>query len=260
MTTPKISAVIIAYNEEAAIARTLASVAWCDEITVVDSCSTDRTVEVCRRHGAAVFERPFTGYGEQKRFAVSKASNDWVLSIDADEEVSEKLRDEIRSYFAGGEVGCEGFSMPIILVFCGRALRHYGRRERPKLRLFNRRCGNFNLKKVHESVELAGTIRRLRGEILHYSYDDISDYFRKFNSYTSAAAREYLDKGRPPSKMQVYLRFPLEFVKSYVLHLSFMDGYPGFVWSIFSAMYPVVKYAKLLELDRRRREVSKASR
>jgi glycosyltransferase involved in cell wall biosynthesis len=244
----KISAVIITLNEQSGIAKTLQSLAWCDEIVVVDSGSTDATVKICERFGCRVFYNPFTGYGEQKHFAVGQAKNDWVLSVDADEVVTESLRDEILSCFSHATVSCTGFYTPISLVFLGRLMRFGGQYAQPKLRLFNRRYGNFNLRRVHESVELTGGIRPLKHHILHESYENLADYFHKFNHYTSLASQDLFHKRKPPSRVQIFLRLPLDFIKTYFVRGCCLDGYAGFVWSLFSAFYPVVKYAKLEEL------------
>lgn len=241
-----ISAVLITLNNEAVIASTLAALQWCEEILVVDSGSTDRTLAIAEQYGCRILHRDFDGYGTQKNFAVNQATHNWVFSIDADEVVSDELRQEIAQIF-NKPIDFQGFYVPISLVFLGKLLRFGGEYKMLHLRLFNRQFGNFNLKIVHEGVELPGKIGTLQNQVLHDSYASIEAYFDKFNRYTTQGAELLLNRGKGRSQWQVFLRLPLTFLKIYVLKLGFLDGYPGFVWAIFSAMYPVVKYAKLNE-------------
>jgi len=244
----KISAVIITHNEEKRIEQTLKSVLWCDEIVIVDSGSSDRTIDLCKQYGCRVLYRKFDGYGPQKIFAVANATNDWILSIDADESISENLKNEIQSQLNKTSENYSGYYMPIALIFQGKKLKFGGSRIKKKLRLFNKKKGNFNDNKVHESVEISGPVLQLKNEILHNSYLTIYDYFQKFNDYTETAALELLHKKKSCSKIAVYSRFPFEFTKRFFFQLGALDGYHGFLWSIFCSMYPVVKYAKLREL------------
>jgi glycosyltransferase involved in cell wall biosynthesis len=246
----KISAVIITFNEEHSIERALRSLDFCDEIVVADSGSTDATVVVCEKYKCRVFTRPFDGYGPYKQFAVSKASNDWVLSIDTDEVVSGELKREIVSLFSAGAPPALGYYIPRTLVFLGRLLRFGGEYRKKHLRLFNRNAGAFTDEKVHEKVCVSGKTDSLKNQILHYSYDSICDYFEKFNRYTTAAAQSLFERKKKASALNVMARFPLTFIKIYFIKGCFLDGYAGFIWALFSSMYPVVKYAKLHELYR----------
>lgn len=243
----KISVVLITLNEEKVIERTLQALQWCNEIVVVDSGSTDRTVAICQQYGCQVFYRKFDGYGPQKRFAVTKASHDWVLSMDADEIIPDELRNEIQSHLRT-EPPVQGFLLPRSLVFMNKLLRFGGQYKSPVLRLFNHRFGNFNENRVHEGIELNGKTLTLKNHMLHYSYDSIKDYFDRFNVYTSAGATELYKRRKRSSKFHIFIRFPASFFSIYFLKGCVFDGYPGFVWSLFSAFYPVVKYIKLREL------------
>jgi len=245
----KISAVIITKNSERLIADVLKSIQWCDEIVIVDSGSADNTLEICKKYNCQIFHREFNGFGEQKNFAVNQASNDWILSIDADEIITDELREEIKFRLADDTEKYSGYYIPINLFFFGKLLNFGGSKIKRKLRLFNKKYGNFNLNKVHESVELSfGKIGQLKNKMLHYSYASISDYFVKFNSYTDIAAEELLKKNKFKNFCAIVIRFPVEFLKRYILQLGILDGRAGFVWCLFCAFYPVVKYLKLYEL------------
>lgn len=248
-----ISAVIITFNEERRIRATLQALDFCNEIVVVDSGSTDNTVAICKEFNCTVFTRPFDGYGTQKMYAVSKASNDWVLALDADEVVSHELKQEIVSVLKKDPGGVTGFYLPISLVFLGKLLRHGGEYKKRHLRLFSRSAGTFTNDAVHEHAEIAGQKANLSHHILHYSYDSISDYLQKFNSYTSAAADALFAKNRTVSALSTALRFPLVFFRIYIIRGCLFDGFPGFLWSLFSSLYPVVKFSKLLEKQAARR-------
>lgn len=253
MADTRVSAVLITRNAERLLETVLDALRWCDEIVVVDSGSTDATIDIARQASARVLHRDFDGYGPQKAFAVEQARNPWVLVVDADEVVTPELRDEIQTALSRAERGgstFRGFEVPISLVFLGRLMRHGGEYRMPHLRLFDKRHGNYNQNRVHERVELHEPVGRLQNHILHDSYGSIEAYFDKFNSYTTAGARDLLARGKQASVGMIMLRFPLTFIRQYFIRGHVLNGYPGFIWSMFSAMYPVVKYAKLRELRR----------
>ncbi len=249
-----VSAVFIVRDEEVNLPRALESIRWCDDVVVVDSGSTDHTMDVCRRFGARVFQLDFDGFGRQKQYAVGQAKNDWILSLDADEVVTPELAAEIQDLVTAGGITYAGFWIPRSLVFLGSLLRHGGEYRKPVLRLFNRTKGSFNQARIHESVQVAGPTTTLRGEILHYSYKSIHEYFQKFNRYTSLAADDLHQRGKEASGWKIILRFPFEFVRIYIIRGLLLDGYRGFMWALFSSFYPVVKYMKLRELNREAEE------
>jgi glycosyltransferase involved in cell wall biosynthesis len=250
----KISVTVITLNEEANILRTLESVkSFADEIVVVDSYSTDNTARICLDFGCKVIQRKFDGYGATKQFAVDQAANDWIFSIDADEEVSAELQHEIRSMFANRpdkseNLNCDAFRVPRVLHFMGRIMKHSGVGEELLLRLFNRTRCRFTTVAVHESVETEGNIGKLRGRLVHYSYRDISHHIEKLNGYTSLAASDYRKKGKHYTKAWAALKFPVSFFTFYILKGGFMDGYPGFMWSFLAGVYGTLKVAKTIEL------------
>jgi glycosyltransferase involved in cell wall biosynthesis len=250
---PPISAVVITFDSARLLSAVLSALSWCDEIVVVDSGSSDRTLEIAREHGARIIPRAFDGFGPQKAFAVQEARNPWVLVVDSDEVVTDALREEIRLAVHDADAGktpFRGFEIPISLIFLGRLMRFGGEYKMPHLRLFDKRYGNYNAARVHENVVLNGPVGRLENHMLHDSYGSIHEYFVKFNRYTTAGALELRDGNGNGSGAvaNVVFRLPLTFLKEYVVKRNFLNGYPGFVWSLFSGMYPVVKYAKLREL------------
>jgi glycosyltransferase involved in cell wall biosynthesis len=250
---PPVSAVLITRDAERLLGEVLAALAWCEEILVVDSGSRDRTLEIAAGAGARVLSHDFEGYGPQKAWAVTQAKHDWVLVVDADEIVTPELRREIEQRLERDAGAFAGYEIPISLVFLGRLMRHGAEYKMRHLRLYDRRRGNYNQNRVHERVELAGPVAPLGEHILHDSYGSIEEYFEKFNHYTTAGARDLHSRGKTAGVATVVLRFPTTFIRQYFLRGHVLNGYPGFVWSLFSAFYPVVKYVKLREADRSRR-------
>lgn len=246
--TTAISAVMITYNSERVLAEVLRALSWCDEIVVVDSGSTDQTIAIATSFGCRVMHRDFDGFGTQKGFAVRQAHNDWVFVVDCDEVVTPALRDEILAR-VGTEPDIAGYKVPISLVFLNQLMRYGGEYKMRHLRLFNRRYGTYNVNRVHEDVLLNGKVANLKHHCLHYSYASIHEYFEKFNRYTTAGAQDLSVRGKQTSIAKIAFRMPFSFVREYVVKRNVLNGYPGFMWSLFSAMYPVVKYAKLREMN-----------
>lgn len=246
---PSISAVIIARNEEARIGACLDSLkSFASEIVVVDSMSADNTAEVCRQRGCVVFQRAFDGYGRQKQFAVDQAANDWVISVDADEILSEKLQEELKQLSGFPELPFDAYEIPFSLVYMGRVMKHSGLGNETHLRLFDRRKGRFTTTPVHEGVVTTGSTGRLKNRILHYSYRDISHHLEKLNIYTSQAAEGLLEKGKTYSRIAPALKFPFSFLSVYLFRRGFLDGYAGFIWSWMAALHASLKIAKTIEL------------
>ncbi len=241
----KISCVIITLNEEENLKKSLPALSWCDEIVVVDSGSTDKTLDVCREFNCKTFNREFDGYGSQKRFAVSKAENDWILSIDADEIVTEELQKEIINELSNEEIPYAGFQIPRTLYFLGKRFNHGRENKDFHLRLFNKNYGNYTDDNVHDRIVVNGKIKKLKNELLHYSYSSIHQYFEKFNSYTTKAAEALYKQGKKKSIGVIVISFPFYFIKSYFLKGNWLNGFQGFIWALFSSLYPVVKYFKL---------------
>lgn len=245
----RLSVAIITLNEEASLPRTLDSVAWCDDVVVVDSGSRDRTVEIASaRPNCRVIRQDFLGYGRQKRVAVEAAANDWVLSIDADEVLDARLQATLQEWSRQPPGDRTAYWLTRQLNFMGRTFRH-GKESRDRIiRLFDRTRANFNEAPVHERVVTDGPTGRLDGRLIHYSYRDLDEYFDKFNRYTSLMAREKFDQGRSVSRAGLIARTPVVFLQYYLLRGNLLNGFPGFVWSLLAAHYKTVKYLKLYEL------------
>lgn len=250
-TIEKVSAVIITLNEEAIITETLSRLWWCDEIVVIDSGSTDRTVEICEQYGCAVFPRAFNGFGEQKNYGVSKAKNDWVLCIDADEILTEPLIDEIRGELSKPDIAYAAFAIPRNLVFMNKVFEHGRESKSNIIRLFNKTRGGWDGAVVHEKVTVNGAVKNLQHKILHYSYHDYSQFLIKINLYSSLGSKKLLEKGAHKGKALTILAIPFNFFKYFVIDRNFLNGYRGFVWAAFNTFYHFVKYLKLGELKKR---------
>lgn len=246
----KLSVVIITYNEEENILRCIKSVKdFADEIVVVDSFSTDRTVEICNSSGCKVFLHQFEGYGQQKQFGVDQAVNDVILSLDADEMVTGELKHEIKTLLQKEMIPYGGYYIPFAFCYMGRILRHVGVGN---LRLFDRTKGRFRIVSVHESIDIDGPVGKLKGKVIHYSYRDISHHIQKLNTYTTQAAEGYTASGKTFSKVWVGLKFPVNFFVFYFIRLGIINGYPGFLWSFFAAFYGSLKVAKTIEMQKKK--------
>ena len=247
---PKVSAVIITYNEAAIIAQTLSKLEWCDEVIVVDSGSTDATLRICETYGCRVYHKAFNGFGEQKKFGVTKTANDWVLFLDADELLSEPLIDEIHSELNEKEIKFAGFEMTLNLVFMNKVFKYGKETNCNRIRLFNKNSGNWNDSVVHEKINLSGPVKRLENKILHYSYTSYSQFLKKIDLYSSLSAKKILSKKHNKSKAIIALSLPFNFFKYYLIDRNFLNGYQGFAWSVLNSIYHFVKYLKVEELRR----------
>lgn len=244
----KVSAVIITYNEEANIRRTLQQLHWCDEIVIVDSYSTDNTVSICREFDCTIYFKEFDGYGDQKRFAVSKASHNWVLCIDADEVLSPQLVREIISISPAEAQLHAGFSFRMNLVFLGKEFRHGKESGRYFTRLINKQLGGFTNDKVHEAIRVNGPVKKLNHIILHYSYTSLHQCLEKNNRYSTYSAEMAFSKGKDKPMLVILLGLPFNFIKYYFIERNMLNGVKGFYWSVFSSYYHFSKHVKLKEL------------
>jgi len=247
----KISAAIITYNEEHNIARTLEKLTWCDEIVVVDSYSTDTTVAICESYNAKVFFKKFDGYGEQKQFLVSKCNFDWILSIDADEVLTDELISEIKTEFSKDTLPYEAYLLNRKHVYLGKVFKYGHLKNTPILRLFNNKKALFSDRKVHETIIYSGKKGRFKNCFLHYTANSIEEINFKKNRYASLVSEEYLHKKKKINLFYLPFKYPFTFLKEYLIHLNFLNGYEGYVWSIYMAEYSVLKYLKLIDKKRK---------
>lgn len=246
----KLSVVIIAFNEERNIARCLESVrSVADEIVVIDSFSTDNTVNICKSFGAKVISHTFEGHIQQKNYALEQASSFYVLSLDADEVLSEALCTsiiEIKSHWR-----CDAYAMNRLTNYCGSWIRHSGWYPDRKIRFFDKRKGKWTGTNPHDCFTLdnpASTVGLLNGDILHYSYYSISDHIKQVDYFTDISAKVLLEQRCKASMLRLFLSPMFRFVRDYILKFGFLDGYYGFVICAISSHAVFLKYVKLREL------------
>jgi glycosyltransferase involved in cell wall biosynthesis len=245
---PKLSVTVITHNEGSSIAAALESVSWADEIIVVDSHSSDETTAIARQFTPLVLVRDWAGYGPQKNYAAARATNDWILSIDADERITPALADEIKALMQAGPAA-QGYRLPRVTYYLGRWIRSTDWYPDFHLRLYDRRSARWSERKVHESVETQGQVEKLRGEMLHYPYRDVSEHLLKIDRYTTLTAEQWASEGRRATAFQAFIYPRLAFFRNYILRRGFRDGQTGLLVSLLNSYYVFLKYAKLLELQ-----------
>ncbi len=243
-----LSVVIITLNEADKLEACLQSVDFANEILIVDSGSSDDTLEIANNHQARIIKQEWLGYGKQKRFAAEQAAHDWILSIDADEQVSDELRAGIQE--AMKSPGYQAYQMPRRNRFMGRWLRHGEGYPDLSLRLYNRNYANWSEDPVHEKVVTQAPVGRLKGDLLHESESSIAEYLEKQNSYTSLQAETLYARGKRSGVVKIILSPLFRFIKFYFLRLGFLDGIPGLVHILIGCNNSMLKYTKLRELHR----------
>jgi glycosyltransferase involved in cell wall biosynthesis len=245
----KLTGLVIATDEERDLPACLQSLAFCDELLVIDGGSTDQTVEVALDAGARVVANPWPGYAEQRRFGLAAAQGEWVLAIDADERVDEELRSAVQRVVASEPAeGVAGFEVRVQAVLFGRRLRFGGMGHDAHLRLFRRNRAKVEAHAVHELFSVEGSTRLLPGALAHHSFGSLSEAALKADRYSSLAAREQFGEGRRMSRAVAALRLPWAFARRYLLFLGFLDGYAGFVNAALLSYADFLKGVKLVEL------------
>lgn len=253
---PRLSVTIITKDESAHIAEAIKSVAWADEIIVVDSESTDGTAAIAREYTDRVIVRPWPGYTAQKNYATSIASHDWILSLDADERVTPALAAEIKALLATTP-SRPGYRIPRVTWHLQRWIRSTDWYPDYQLRLYDRRAGEWMGRYVHEAVSLRGTAGQLSGELQHFAFRDIADHLETIDRYTTYAARQMYESGRRTGFWEVACHPPLAFLRNYGLRRGVRQGLPGLIVSAMNSYYVFLKFAKLWELQRSNHEDTK---
>jgi glycosyltransferase involved in cell wall biosynthesis len=239
----KITATIITLNEERNITRAIESLRCCDEIVMVDSGSSDRTLELAENLGARIVESPWYGYAKQKNVAAERASNDWILSLDADEALSEALEGEIWNLKKNGPA-YDAYTVPRLAQYLGRWILHCGWYPDRKVRLYDRRKARWTGEYVHESVKVDGRVGHLESNLLHFTCDSLSEHLKTMDRYTTLAAEELVSRKEPISRTHMIFDPLWTFFRTYVLQRGFLDGLEGLTIAYMAALYTFVKYAK----------------
>jgi glycosyltransferase involved in cell wall biosynthesis len=251
----KISAVLITYNEEKNIRRALESVAWADEILIVDSESGDRTREIAESLGARVLVQKWLGFSKQKQFAVDRAAHDWIFSLDADEEISGELKEEILR-LKNSTPNADGYKIPRLSFYMNRPIRGGGWYPDWQLRFFNRQKGRWKDVPIHESLEMNvdARIEKLTGDIFHYSVENAAHHHRMIGErYAPLAARRMFDDGRRTTRTKIFFAGFAAFIQTYFLKLGFLDGFAGFCIARFAAHHAFMKHLLLWEMQSQNR-------
>ena len=251
MSTVKLSATVITRNNERTIARCIESLAFADEVIVLDSGSTDGTLDICRALGAKVdTTSDWPGHGPQKNRALDRASGEWVISVDSDEWVTPELRAEIERVIASPDARA-GYALPRRSSFCGRVMKHSGWWPDYVLRLFRRDAGRFTNDHTHERLVVQGAVGRLREPLMHEAITDLNQMLVKMNAYSSASARTRFEQGKRATLPIAILHGMWTFIRTYLLRLGFLDGREGFMLAVANAEGSYYRYVKLMQLARK---------
>lgn len=245
---PKISVTVITFNEEANLPACLDSVRWVDEIVIVDSGSSDGTIEIAKKYTDKVLYHDWPGYAAQKNWAIEQAANDWILSLDADEIVPASLKEEIQDVLGSGSP-CPGYYIPRKNFFLGRWIRYGGWYPDYTVRLFDKRKGRFSAREVHEAVHVTGNSGYLLTPMEHYTYKTLSDYQERVARYASLSALEMKREGKSFHRLDLWARPVWTFLRMYLLQQGFRDGVYGLLLAGFYGYYTFLKYAKLWEME-----------
>ena len=245
----QISAAIITLNEEDNLSDCLSSLSWVDEIVIVDSLSTDRTIEIAEEFGAKIVSQKFLGHVKQKQLAVDSCTYDWIISLDADERVSKELSENIQELFSKTPEAdlLNGYTVSRCSFHLGRWIRHGGWYPDRNIRLFNRQRGKWGGVDPHDKIEISGEAGHLEGDLLHYVFKDLAHNIATNNFYSGISADIFYREGKKPSMMKLFLKPLGKFLETYIIKKGFLDGLPGFIISVGAAYSMFLKFAKLWE-------------
>lgn len=245
---PKVSAIVTCFNEEINIERCLESLAFCDEIVVVDSFSEDSTFELAQKYTDRVFQREYFGSANQKNFAIDQVRHDWVLILDADEWLSDELKEEISALLRRDEESLlDGYTLHRVNFIFGKKVRYSGWQRDRVLRLFRKERGGYPERRVHADASVEGRTRKLKQPLYHNTYVSVSQYFVKFHNYTRWAAAQMWKDGRKFRVSDLAVRPLFAFIKNYILNMGFMDGLTGLILCTLQSFYVATKYIILWE-------------
>ncbi len=251
MSRENVSVFIVCFNEEKQIRRCLDSIKWCEEIIIVDSGSTDKTLEICREYTDKIFHKPWAGYVEQKRFALEKCQYDWVLNLDADEVLTPALSQEIMRELENSVY--DGYFILRTVFHLDKWWRKGGWHPEYRLRLCKKSKTVWGGMDPHEKAIVTGKTKKLNSELEHYSYKNIADQIARINNYSSTLANNLYASGERGNVMQIILNPISRFIKFYILKKGFLEGFPGFTMAVVDAFYVFLKYMKLWEIERNQR-------
>lgn len=237
---------IICFNEEKKIRRCLKSVKWADEIVILDSFSTDKTLEICREYTDKIHQHKFDGHIQQKNRAIDLCANEWVFCIDADEVVTDELRASILNIDTS-KTEFRGFAVPRKVFYLEKWINHGGWYPDYKIRFFSKKSGRWGGINPHDTVIVNGKTAKLKGDLLHYSYENIRAQLDQVNKFTDIMALEYEKIGEKPSVINLTIRPFIKFFKMYFLKLGFLDGKRGFIIAVIASFYVFIKFVKLFE-------------
>jgi len=243
---PSLSVIIITFNEAHDIRACLESVKWADEIIVLDSGSTDKTVAICKEYTAKVFVTDWPGYGIQKQRALQYAQSDWILSLDADERISSALHQALIQ--AINTQDYHAYKIPFHSFFCGQRIYYGAWHSKSHVRLFKRNSGHFDDAVVHENLMINGNIGKINEAIQHYTYHNLNEMLRKINDYSSAGAQLRHTQNKKGSLLTAITHALWSFAKGYIIQLGFLDGKAGFIIAVANAEYAYYRYLKLMYL------------
>lgn len=247
-----ISVYVLTFNNKRTIERCLRSLSWAKELVVVDSFSTDGTFEICKKYTDKAYQIPFKGHRDQYQYAADLTTFDWIMFVDADEEIPPKLVEEIRSELNGEGASFDAFFIYRRTYFLGRWIRYGGWYPDGEIRLYKRDKGRWE-GGLHAKVVVEGKIKKLKNQYLHYTYENISDQIKTIDRYSKIAAEDLNKSGKKFCLIKLILNPPLRFIKEYFLKLGFMDGLPGLIIAVSTMYYVFIKYAKHWELSFLRR-------
>ena len=246
-----LSLVLITKNEEKNIAKCLSAVKdLVNEIIIVDSGSTDDTIEIAKKYGAKIFKREFDSFSNQKNYALSLATNTWILHLDADEVLSKELKQEIEQVLP--DTKYDGFFLTRTNFFLGRRMKHSGLAKENRIRLAKKELSEYTGGVIHEELKVKGNIGKLNNIFYHYTCPNLDNYFEKFDNYTTLGAIKMFQNNKNFHITDVVFRPPIDFIKKYLFKLGFLDGFEGFIWAMLGAFSTFVKYLKFYNLKKKK--------